>query len=197
MSSLASEGEQWELVPTPCDLLGMYIIITITNNIKSVNNTVGDARASFCFAGGGSKADGTNDDSKYDSKTKRQMQTGGKSKDSPSTSKDSRSKVVNQMGEAARKKLQDMMSGLGTEEQGEDSEEDPFVCDITGALISMVKDGRYHFDDGRGPDDPSAVCMSVTAYKVFDTLSKEHPETWEVEYGDKTLWRFIPAGSDC
>ena len=125
------------------------------------------------------------------------MQTGGKSKDSPSTSKDSRSKVVNQMGEAARKKLQDMMSGLGTEEQGEDSEEDPFVCDITGALISMVKDGRYHFDDGRGPDDPSAVCMSVTAYKVFDTLSKEHPETWEVEYGDKTLWRFIPAGSDC
>ena len=70
--------------------------------------------------------------------------------------------------------------------------EDPFICDITGALISMAKDGRYHFDDGRGPDDPSAVCMSVTAYRVFDTLRKEHPETWEAGYGDKTLWRFIP-----
>ena len=64
VSSLASEGEQRELVPTPCDLLGMYIIITTTNNIKSVFNTVGVARASFCFAGGGCKADGTKDDSK-------------------------------------------------------------------------------------------------------------------------------------
>jgi hypothetical protein len=56
----------------------------------------------------------------------------------------------------------------------------------------MAKDGRYHFDDGRSPDDPSAVCMSVTAYRGFDALHKEHPETWEAAYGDKTLWCFIP-----
>ena len=134
-----------------------------------------------CFAGG--EADGAKDAGKK----KGQKQAGGKSKDS-------RGNVVNQMDEATRKKLQDMMSGVAMEEQGE--EEDPFVCDITGALISMVKDGRYHFDDGRGPDDPSAVCMSVTAYKVFDTLSKEHADTWETEYSDKTKWRFIPPGSD-
>lgn len=40
-------------------------------------------------------------------------------------------------------------------------QDDPFVCDVTGALIDMKKDGRYHFDDGRTPDDPSAVCMVI------------------------------------
>ncbi len=52
-------------------------------------------------------------------------------------------------------------------------------------IYTCIRIGRYHFDDGRGPEDPSAVCMSVTAYKVFDTLSKQHPDTWEVEYGEK------------
>ena len=51
--------------------------------------------------------------------------------------------------------MQNIING----ETVEEDEEDPFVCDISGALISMIKDGRYHFNDGRGPDDPSAVCM--------------------------------------
>ena len=45
-----------------------------------------------------------------------------------------------------------------------EEEDDPFVCDVTGALISMIKDGRYHFNDGRPPDDPSAVCMVNTRH---------------------------------
>eukprot|EP00282_Hemiselmis_andersenii_P010024 CAMPEP_0114153458 /NCGR_PEP_ID=MMETSP0043_2-20121206/24367_1 /TAXON_ID=464988 /ORGANISM="Hemiselmis andersenii, Strain CCMP644" /LENGTH=59 /DNA_ID=CAMNT_0001248497 /DNA_START=23 /DNA_END=202 /DNA_ORIENTATION=+ len=56
----------------------------------------------------------------------------------------------------------------------------------------MKKHGRYHFDDGRGPDDPSAVCMSVAAYQEFDTLKDKHPDTWEDEYGDKSKWTFVP-----
>jgi hypothetical protein len=59
------------------------------------------------------------------------------------------------MDEDARARLQNIING----ETVEEDEEDPFVCDISGALISMIKDGRYHFNDGRGPDDPSAVCM--------------------------------------
>ena len=46
----------------------------------------------------------------------------------------------------------------------EQEEDDPFVCDVTGALISMIKDGRYHFNDGRPPDDPSAACMVHTQH---------------------------------
>ena len=43
-------------------------------------------------------------------------------------------------------------------------EDDPFVCDVTGALISMIKDGRYHFDDGRKfsvPVPALGVCAQV------------------------------------
>mmetsp|Transcript_38847 Transcript_38847/g.62591 ORF Transcript_38847/g.62591 Transcript_38847/m.62591 type:complete len:193 (+) Transcript_38847:3-581(+) len=106
-------------------------------------------------------------------------------------SKDPVSTVVDHMDDAARKRLETMMSGAAAEQE----EEDPFVCDVTGALISMINDGRYHFNDGRPPDDPAAVCMSVTAHKIFDSLSKEHPDTWESDYTDKAKWEFIPAGS--
>ena len=38
-------------------------------------------------------------------------------------------------------------------------QEDPFTCDISGVLISMDTDGRYHFNDGSQPEDPAAVIM--------------------------------------
>lgn len=71
-------------------------------------------------------------------------------------------------------------------------DKDPFICDISGALISMETDGRYHFDDGREPEDPAAVCMSVAAFKHFKNLHKEHSDTWVPAYGTKSKWLFIP-----
>ena len=83
----------------------------------------------------------------------------------------------------------------------------------------MRKDGRWHFNDGRGPEDDTAVCMSIHAYKYvpesnahvrrrhrwraltvlsfpplhrnFGKLAKENPDTWEEEYDDKSKWVFI------
>ena len=95
----------------------------------------------------------------------------------------------------AKQRLQSMMDGAG-EASGVQEEEDPFVCDITGCLISMEIDGRYHFNDGRGPEDPAAVCMALSAYASFETLQMEPPETWEPAYADKSKWEFIPAGSN-
>ena len=106
-----------------------------------------------------------------------------------------RTAVVDRMDANAKQRLQSMMDGAG-EASGVQGEEDPFVCDITGCLISTVSDGRYHFNDGRGPEDPAAVCMAVSAYASFETLHMEHPETWEPAYADKSKWEFIPAGSN-
>ena len=58
-------------------------------------------------------------------------------------------------------------------------EDDPFVCDISGALISMIKDGRYHFNDGRGPDDPSAVCMVSVSMERGSVSSCGWGGVWE------------------
>lgn len=90
-------------------------------------------------------------------------------------------------------KLADMLQQNGA--SACTSEDDPFICDITGALIDMTKDGRYHFDDGRPPDDDTAVCMSVSAYAIFADLKAHHPETWEAAYADKSKWHFIPPFS--